>query len=90
MDSLGTFYKKRIGYTIVFAMPIIFVAIAVGVFADMLGDNGVTLSILGIVILAIVVMFVRRRLPWPLGPWQRLWQSIPTWKQRAREGQQGK
>ena len=94
MDSTGTFLKKRYGRTLGFALPIILACIGTGMLLNYLEDRGAsrqTLDGIGAIAIALILIIstltivLRRPLPGPLGHWQRLWQSIPTWKARTAE-----
>ena len=93
-DSLGTFLKKRWGYSIGFALPIVLACVGLGILGNILDSRGVPrdttdgVLIVGmvlVVVLAGIAMFARRPLPGLYGRWQKLWQSIPTWKERRRK-----
>ena len=94
MDSTGQFLKKRYGRTFGFALPIILACIGTGMLLNYLEARGASrqtldgvgaIGIATILIVSTLTIVLRRPLPGPLGRWQKLWQSIPTWRERRAE-----
>jgi len=94
MDSLGNFYKKRLGRTFGFALPIILACVALGITGNIMDSRGypqttvdgvLELGIFLILIISCLAMFLRKPLPGIFGKWQALWRGIPTWQERLKE-----
>lgn len=89
--SLGTFFAKRYGYALLFAMPLVVFIVVLTVVLPRLRLNQEQQDLYSIgpamllFFLMVYIMFTRRTLRGILGAWQRLYRKIPTWSQYLAE-----